>query len=630
MLATKPRIKTAVTTEQSQKLMQTMLTMSFGCLAFLRGLFPDDSFVDQRFVPAKCENDYDKTKTNPSNSIKIKTLVRGKSQEVGLLLDWLEKGVFKSVKLGYLRSVSLGIYLDENDPTNLCENYVFNFEYGDDNTVHMNIEEMSTPPQDVEESTDTPMSLFDSRKMAQQVMRRFIIITQSLEPLPPKKYLSMRLLFNEKAEQEYQPDMFKDATFDRRATLKIPIDSTSAVFRAGEVNTSHHSVKTDIYSTSEELRVMKETSDNRLKEGVHYEVIDAFDLTFKTDSSQGDRTHMDLDTQDTSQSPIPTELSQHITQTQTQTTKALGDFLKSPQTGIEETQVMTVSLLESQKVEHEKGSSCDCQTGCNSDSTAQKKCRACNRIVHGICYGNIHSQKVPMCFTCVSGGPGSPELQTSEYLDLMVVRKCFRYLTRCKQFPQSVSELAQKIFTSDTLTDEVNERVAFSCSIFLYDGTLNIDDRMEGSNLVYASSKTRGVTFVFDISGVKPPVGYTIISTKQYNLQFLYNNETSHPCYVESSPVDRDQFNLWLKEISDLRLKLSANQPEVCSLNSLDINDSDLKQLLDERQSRKRDHCGREDEVDEVGESSYAQLPAKVSSKRQKISISEQSLKSVW
>lgn len=47
----KTETKTEITTEQSQKLLQTMLTMSFGCLAFLRGLFPDDIFVDQRFVP---------------------------------------------------------------------------------------------------------------------------------------------------------------------------------------------------------------------------------------------------------------------------------------------------------------------------------------------------------------------------------------------------------------------------------------------------------------------------------------------------------------------------------------------------------------------------------------------------
>ena len=52
--------KTSITSIQSQKLLQTMLTMSFGCLAFLRGLFPDENFVDQRFVPEKVQKDYNK------------------------------------------------------------------------------------------------------------------------------------------------------------------------------------------------------------------------------------------------------------------------------------------------------------------------------------------------------------------------------------------------------------------------------------------------------------------------------------------------------------------------------------------------------------------------------------------
>lgn len=118
----KTETKTEITTEQSQKLLQTMLTMSFGCLAFLRGLFPDDIFVDQRFVPEKVEKNYNKQNTSQNNSIKIKTLIRGKSTQADLLLDWLEKGVFKSIRLKCLKALSLGIFLE--DPTDLLENYI--------------------------------------------------------------------------------------------------------------------------------------------------------------------------------------------------------------------------------------------------------------------------------------------------------------------------------------------------------------------------------------------------------------------------------------------------------------------------------------------------------------------------
>ena len=177
-------IKTTISNDQSQKLVQTMMTMCFGCLAFLRGLFPDDNFVDQKFVPEKCNRDYDR---GNASSIRIKTLVRNKSEEADLFLDWLEKGVFQSLKLGYLKAISLGIFVDENEPNNLLETYLFSFDYQEQNII-LNIN-----------GQVDQISLLDSRKMVQQLMRRFIIITQSLDPLPEKRFLTMRLMFNDNA-----------------------------------------------------------------------------------------------------------------------------------------------------------------------------------------------------------------------------------------------------------------------------------------------------------------------------------------------------------------------------------------------------------------------------------------------
>lgn len=191
--------RTAISVDQSQKLVQTMLTMSFGCLAFLRGLFPDDSFVDQRFVPDKVDKNYDRNNCAQNNSIKIKTLARGRNSEVDVLLDWLEKAVFKSIRLKFLKALSLGIFLDENNPQEMIENYIFSFEY-DNDEVKMNVTNKNTTG-----NRDDSISLLDSRRMAQQLMRRFIIITQSLEPLPQRKFLTMRLMFNENTDPEYQP-----------------------------------------------------------------------------------------------------------------------------------------------------------------------------------------------------------------------------------------------------------------------------------------------------------------------------------------------------------------------------------------------------------------------------------------
>lgn len=225
----KTNTRTEITTEQSQKLVQTMLTMSFGCLTFLRGLFPDDNFVDQRFVPEKVDKNYNKNTTSHANSIKIKTLVRGKSTEADLFLDWLENGVFQSIKLKYLKALSLGIFTDENKPHELLENYIFGFDYDNRDTFTLRIN-----------NEGETISLLDSRKMVQQLMRRFIIITQSLDPLPEKRFLTMRLMFNDSAPEKYQPHLFKDASFDKPATIKIPATTDLDTYSVGALDTNHH------------------------------------------------------------------------------------------------------------------------------------------------------------------------------------------------------------------------------------------------------------------------------------------------------------------------------------------------------------------------------------------------------
>lgn len=207
-----------------------MLTMSFGCLAFLRGLFPDDNFVDQRFVPDKVNKDYNKNRNEaPLNSIKIKTLVRGKTAEADLFLDWLEKGVFQSIKLKYLKALSLGIFANEEAPTDLLEDYLFSFAYDGSGEVSISVN-----------GENEGVSLLDSRKVVQQLMRRFIIITQSLEPLPEKRFLTMRLLFNENAPIEYQPQFFRDASNDKPVTVKVPASTDLDSYAVGSLDTKYH------------------------------------------------------------------------------------------------------------------------------------------------------------------------------------------------------------------------------------------------------------------------------------------------------------------------------------------------------------------------------------------------------
>ncbi|ODV93846.1 hypothetical protein PACTADRAFT_46234, partial [Pachysolen tannophilus NRRL Y-2460] len=231
--------RTNVTNEQSQRLVQTMLTMSFGCVAYLRGLFDDDCFKDQRFVANKNDG-------NSRHSIRIKTLIKGKSREVDTIFKWLENGIFPAIQEKYLKAFYLSVFTDPENPNDLLETYTFSFDYGDDDdvTMHVSNDDCSS------KLLDCSLSLLDSRKAVEQLMRRLIIITQTLPSLPSNRNISIRLLFNDNCPKDYQPSsIFRDASFERPATLNVDSLALLETSSAGEINTFHHKVGVKIINS---------------------------------------------------------------------------------------------------------------------------------------------------------------------------------------------------------------------------------------------------------------------------------------------------------------------------------------------------------------------------------------------
>ncbi|SCU91559.1 LADA_0F10682g1_1 [Lachancea dasiensis] len=397
---TKPKTvsttSTRITCEQSQKLVQTMLTMSFGCLSFLRGLFPDDNFVDQRFVPEKVNKDYTKDRSGTqSNSIKIKTLVRGKTLEADMFLDWLEKGVFQSIKLKYLKGLSLGIFADENSPTELLENYVFGFNYGPEGQISVSVND-----------GDESVSLLDSRKVVQQLMRRFIIITQSLEPLPDKRFLSMRLLFNDSAPSDYQPQLFKDATHDSPATVKVPASTDLDTYSVGSVDTKFHRVFLKVLSVVE-----SNDGDDRPTRD-----IDPFDLIEESKDMNNN-------------SVLFSQLSRMSPEAMaSQTTHYLQDLLASPNGEVAQTQHLDENTIYD----------CQCRTPCPMSTSRTLNCSSCKRKLHKLCYGNRHHNTVPKCLSCLAHG-SNVDFSSAPFKVLMMLRRVFRFMIKKPQIPSKLT-----------------------------------------------------------------------------------------------------------------------------------------------------------------------------------------------
>ncbi|CAI4065553.1 hypothetical protein SUVZ_09G0920 [Saccharomyces uvarum] len=596
----KTETKTDITTEQSQKLLQTMLTMSFGCLAFLRGLFPDDIFVDQRFVPEKVEKNYNKQATSQNNSIKIKTLIRGKSSQVDLLLDWLEKGVFKSIRLKCLKALSLGIFLE--DPTDLLENYIFSFDYDEANNVNIsvNLGDDKKGNNNVSEDNET-ISLLDSRKMVQQLMRRFIIITQSLEPLPQKKFLTMRLMFNDNVDQDYQPELFKDATFEKRATLRIPTSLDNDTFDVGTLNTKHHKVALSVLSAA--------TSTMEGVESTNFIRVDPFEMILEQQEQKQ---------QEKSSSVKPQNF---VT---SQTTNLLGNLLNSSQASIQPTQFVSNNTLTSL---------CNCECGLQvpKEATVLKTCKSCRKTLHGICYGNFLHSSIEKCFSCIFGP--SLDITWSKFQDLMMIRKVFRFLVRRKKgFPASITKLIDSFINPEDQNNEIKERVAFALFVFFLDETLCVDNGGKPSQTIrYVSSSV-----LVDSKGIVTPNNGRELKT---NHEYIWHFTTSAPkagsFYQEVLPNSRKQIESWLEEITNLRrVYVEALSPS-STLQELDLNSSLPTQdpiII----GQKRKHYNLEEYLqDEKSSVMNDTIKAKefnenVPTKVRKISVSKKTLKSNW
>lgn len=565
--------KSTISQDQSQKLVQTMITMCFGCLAFLRGLFPDDSFVDQKFVPEKCTKDYDKVS---ASSIRIKTLVREKSEEADLFLDWLENGVFQSLKEGYLKAISLGIFVDESNPNDLIETYLFAFDYSND-TISININ-----------GEKDKISLLDSRKMVQQLMRRFIIITQSLDPLPEKRFLTMRLMFNDVAPREYQPQLFRDATRDPKTVITVPHENGLDMFSVGSLNTSVHKVGLKVLSLADS------TIQEKLASGITTQ-LDPFDLL-------GENIELPLDTPFNSQINAPS-----------QTTAMLQNYLKSSPVKVQPTQAMT---------EDRNG----VEGGRRADNTFSSKlkyikCSQCRKMVPAVCYGNHAGSSIASCVQCLIDGKVPMDSPTMERF--MMTRKIYRYMAKKPDFPKSVSEF-YNIFYGDSAGDDEKRIVDEALSVLLIDEVFIVEPdvrisssgtQLRSSGYIYVDSDS-----IFSAGGSLP---------KGMNAwTFVLRAPRARQFYTEPHAKTQVQLFKMLEEceLTFRNVKKSSIESPL-TLQELSINDT-TNSLNYHKNANKRSRSN--DKGYESQENSRLDTQTCHVDKVRKISVSKKTLKSAW
>ncbi|BGP38010.1 hypothetical protein JCM10449v2_001937 [Rhodotorula kratochvilovae] len=268
--ATAQQADQAVTLQTSLQQVKALLEAGIGCVAYLRGLLPEDSFEDYKLLaprpPVSRSNSSttvskeEREKSNAPSSVRVKKLKRGASVEADKLLDYLELGATEAIEKGYLHQLIFAIYLDPDEPTNLVESYTFTFTY--DTDAHGNKASWLAslrPELTVQDqlsgmvisssaygsmAREAPRKEGDVKRQVQQMIKNLITSTQVLDELPRRRFLNLRLFYTDDTPPSYEPPCFRPVAIDAPGyTLTTPSVGDPPDFGTlGNVATGFHGV----------------------------------------------------------------------------------------------------------------------------------------------------------------------------------------------------------------------------------------------------------------------------------------------------------------------------------------------------------------------------------------------------
>lgn len=336
-------------TQAQTSLLKQMVYACFNTIAYARKLFDENEFHTCKYHTS-------------AESCNLKQLIKGKSVQADTFLKWIEQGIFGGIDAGYVQTVQFGIYLDENIPHEFAETYIFDLDYtyGREG-INGNINGYLHGSQAI------------GYKSFNLFYEKLLESTGSFEPLPPKRFVSIKLLFTPGSPAEYQPVDFKDCT---NGFNLISFDEGCRT-QFGPLVHNRNSVDLEVISNVG--RVLLEDS----------QTIDPL------------RDVLNGDAEDT-MVPATTIVFKELGDQETQETQAFATAPAAAATTAPATAPANTVPVAAPKV---ITPTVNCECGCNkpNDPVGLNKsvfpCRRCGKIVHKFCYATRYSGPSD-CITC--------------------------------------------------------------------------------------------------------------------------------------------------------------------------------------------------------------------------------------
>lgn len=254
-----------------------------GVITYLRGIFPDECFNDDRIGPdrstdignqtteSKHSEIFKKNGREGRGYIRVKKIKQGVSKESDQVLDYLDEGVMDAIQRGYLRQLLFAMYLDPDKPRDVIECYTFNFTYSPSSSGNPRlVPEMEVRDQLKEMSLTGKVSISGEvdpnvsgktggmvKRQIQTLIKNLICSTQSLSDINGRRFLSFKLYYNERVPLDYEPPHFSAADLekDRFTFGTAGKEEVPSATEMGKVDTGFHTVRVALATISDFLPV---------------------------------------------------------------------------------------------------------------------------------------------------------------------------------------------------------------------------------------------------------------------------------------------------------------------------------------------------------------------------------------
>ncbi|MCJ1481724.1 DNA binding protein [Schaereria dolodes] len=264
--------------DQSLELVQTLLSVSFALVCYLRGLLPVNCFEDRDmeaveknthwryrdFIEGKLPRDASsrdqasvggdwKSKTTKKPRT-IVVITRGTSTTGDKLMYWLD-GIFDALAKSYLAAVQLSVILEKNKPENVIETYTFAFRY----TTNPLTSELQLGDLELSSSNGKAATIRSARSGIRMLSRHLVGLVQGLPDLPESRFVTVHLLYGNDCPDDYEPPGFCSS---RSRSMFVPENECWKMDSAnlGEMDSGFHRVglKVGFVATTSDLEACNE------------------------------------------------------------------------------------------------------------------------------------------------------------------------------------------------------------------------------------------------------------------------------------------------------------------------------------------------------------------------------------